>query len=139
MLSAVGPGHQIMPSHKTLKSVVYSIAHSLTSPYTYDGEDYVLGHILRSAYKTGQRELVIDLLKGSVSPESLVSPPVAKYVESYCGNFPALVQKSKSSLDFIQKATINVSFDIDNKIFEGKIPVCRDIRVTLHFAGSNTG
>jgi hypothetical protein len=100
-----------MPSHKTLKSVVVSLAQSFTSLMNYCGDDYVLGHIVYAAWSTGATGLRVNLLSGATESSPLLMPEVRQSVASYVRVLPTIVQKSNSSMDFITEAELVVTVD----------------------------
>lgn len=100
-----------MPSHKVLKSVVVSVAGSFTSLMNYSDGDYVMGHLVRAVWASGDPELHVDLLSGHASPEPLLVKPVADAVRRYADWFPELVSRHRSTMDFVSKAHLVVRFD----------------------------
>jgi hypothetical protein len=104
-----------MPSHKTLKSIVRSIAESFTSLMNYYRDDYVLGHIVRAAWRTGSTEFQVDLLSGNISSSKLLVKPVVESVKQYIKDFPELVKRSQSSLEFISSAELLITVDPERK------------------------
>ena len=100
-----------MPSHKTLKSVVASLAQSFTSLMNYRGDDYVMGHIVHAAWSTGATRLRVDLLSGSTDASALLVPEVRDSVARYVEWFPDMVRRSNSSVDFVTAAELLVTVD----------------------------
>jgi len=100
-----------MPSHKVLKSIVRSVADSFTSLMNYEGDDYVMGHLLTAARRSGKTVLWVSLLTGAAEPKELLVKPVARSVRSYVKSFSDLVVRSGSSTSFILAADLKVSFD----------------------------
>lgn len=100
-----------MPSRKTLKSVVASLAQSFTSLMNYVGDDYVMGHIVCAAWATGSTRLRVDLLSGATDGSSLWVPEVRDAVAGYVKRLPALVLGSNSSLDFVAAAELVLTVD----------------------------
>lgn len=100
-----------MPSHKTLKSVVASIAQSFTSLMNYRGDDYVMGHIVHAAWSTGGTRLRVNLMSGVTEASPLVVPEVRDSVRQYVSWFPDIVQRSNSSMDFVREAELLVIVD----------------------------
>lgn len=100
-----------MPSHKVLKSVVASVAGSFTSLMNYSDGDYVMGHLVRAIWASGDPELRVDLISGQASPESLLVRPVADAVRHYSKRFPELVSRHRSSMNFVSQAQLVVRFD----------------------------
>ena len=100
-----------MPSHKTLKSVVASLAQSFTSLMNYRGDDYVMGHIVHAAWSSGSTRLRVDLLSGATDASALLVPGVRDSVAQCVGWFPDMVRRSNSSIDFVSAAELVVTVD----------------------------
>ena len=67
-----------MSRYKVLKSVAHSLGHSFTSTMTWDGDDYVMGNILRRAREVGEGTLKINLMSGKATPPSMLIPSVER-------------------------------------------------------------
>jgi hypothetical protein len=67
-----------MARFTVLKSVAHKIGHSFTSLTKYLGDDYVIGHILRFARRTGRDTLAVDFVKGDAGPPELLKEPVSQ-------------------------------------------------------------
>jgi hypothetical protein len=104
-------GESAMPKHKSLKSVVNSLADSFTGPLNYSDDDFVMGHLLTAARSYGKNELSVDLLTGHATPSELLVPDVKKGVEWYVKQFPDMIVRSNSTMAFVKEATLRVSFD----------------------------
>ena len=102
-----------MASHKTLKGVVRNLAESFASLTNYCQGDYVMGHIVSTAWQTRARELRVDLLSGQVYPSPLVVPPVRESIRHYVQWFPKLVLSSRSDMKFVSSAELLVTVDPD--------------------------
>jgi hypothetical protein len=100
-----------MASHKTLASVVTSLAQSFTSLMSYRGNDYIMGHVVHAAWSTGATHLRVDLLGGWTDPSPLLVPEVRDSVARYVEWFPDMVRRSRSSMDFVSEAELLVSVD----------------------------
>ncbi len=100
-----------MASHKTLKSVVRSLAESFTSLMNYHTDDYVMGHVVLAAWSTGARELRVDLLTGAVDPSALLTPPVRDVIAGYVERLPELIRRSNSDPAFVIEAELRVTVD----------------------------
>ena len=100
-----------MAKYRVLKSVAHNIGHSFTSLMNFRGDDYVMGHLLNAARKSGISTLQVDLLSSEAKPRELLPPPVAASVESYTARFPELVRANGSELSFVARATLTVTFD----------------------------
>lgn len=104
-----------MASHKTLKSVVRSLAESFTSLMNYSGDDYVLGHLVYTAWKTGATTCHVDLINGLIDPSPLVIPPVQESIMHYVRWLPDLVNRSQSEMSFIASAELVITIDPNNR------------------------
>ncbi|UCG63148.1 MAG: hypothetical protein JSV52_07675 [Candidatus Zixiibacteriota bacterium] len=100
-----------MPSHKTLKSVVVSLAQSFTSTLNYASGDYVMGHIVYTAWSTGATGLRLDLLSGETDSSPLLTPPVRNSLPIYVNLLPDIVERSNSSMEFIARAELVITVD----------------------------
>lgn len=101
-----------MPRTKVLKGVAHNVGSSFTSLMNYSADDYSLGHILRFARQSGLNTLEIDLLSGQGSPATLLEEPLSALPEWYSKMFLRLVQSAGSDKDFIQSATLTLSYDL---------------------------
>ena len=101
-----------MAKYKTFQSVVNSVADSFTSLMNYSQGDYIMGHILTAARETGMRTLNVDLLSGHIEPKELLRDPIVKSIESYCADFPGLVERSGSDVSLVTSARMSIVFDI---------------------------
>jgi hypothetical protein len=100
-----------MPSHKTLKSVVHSMAESFVSTLNYVDDDYVMGHIVKAAWTTGAREFRVDLLTGLSDPSPLLVPPVMRSLAARAGQLQGLLKSSNSDPAFVSVAELLVTVD----------------------------
>jgi hypothetical protein len=100
-----------MPSHKMLQSIVRSIAESFTSTLNYYNTDYIKGYIVKAAWQTGATELRVNLLTGETSTSELLVKPVLASFNHYVNNFPDLVKRSHSSLEFVKFAEMIVTIE----------------------------
>ena len=100
-----------MATHKTLESVVRSVAESFVSFMNYRGDDYVMGHVVRAAWQTNATEFRVDLLTGATDASPLLVPHVRDSVASYVRWLPDTVQRSNSDLKFVSEAELIVSVD----------------------------
>jgi hypothetical protein len=109
-----------MASHKTLKSVVRSLAESLTGLLNYHTNDFVMGHVVYAAWQTGATEFRVDLLSGVTTSSALLVPRVRDSVARYVEWFPDIVRRSNSDLDFVTEAELAVSVDPTIRRARGK-------------------
>jgi len=100
-----------MPSHKVLKSVVRSVADQFTSLTNYTDGDYIMAHLLNAARESGNERLSVDLLTGRATPSSLLVPPFSKSVAWHSEGFPDLVRRSGSTMEFVKRAEMTVTFN----------------------------
>ena len=101
-----------MAKYKVLKSVAHNFGHAFTSLMNYGDDDYVMGHILRFARRTGRDTLTIDLVKREGGPPELMAPPVGAAVDRYAEWFWELVEQHGSDRSFIRNATLTLRYDI---------------------------
>jgi hypothetical protein len=100
-----------MATHKTLKSVVRNMAESFTSLMNYQGDDYVMGHVVFAAWQTGATEFRLDLLTGATDSSLLLVPHVRDSVANYVKWLPEMVQQSNSDPHFVSQAELLVTVD----------------------------
>jgi hypothetical protein len=101
-----------MARYKVLKGVAHNIGHSFTSLMNYAGDDYVMGHILRFARRTGSDTLTIDLVKGEGGPAELLSEPISDLPARYTKWFWYLVERHGSDRSYVRGATLTLRYDI---------------------------
>ncbi len=101
-----------MASYKVLKSVAHNIGHSFTSLMNYSGDDYVMGHILRFARRTGADTLTIDFVKGEGGPPELLGQPISEIPTRYTQFFWDLVSRHGSDRSCVQAATLTLRYDL---------------------------
>lgn len=100
-----------MASHKTLKSVVRSLAESFTSLMNYHTDDYVMGHVVHAAWSTGATEFRVNLLNGASNSSPLLVAPVRDAVARYVEWLPDILRRSHSDLQFVTAAELVVTVD----------------------------
>jgi len=101
-----------MARYKVLKGVAHNIGHSFTSLMNYAGDDYVMGHILRFARRTGRDTLTIDFVKREAGPPELLAEPISEVPARYAEWFWDLVQRHGSERSLVESATLTLRFDI---------------------------
>ena len=101
-----------MAKCKVLKSVAHNIGHSFTSLTNYAGDDYVMGHILRLARRTGCDTLTIDFVKREAGPPELLSPEISEVPAHYIDRFWDLVQKHGSDASLVKSATLVLRYNL---------------------------
>jgi len=101
-----------MISHKPLKSISHNFAHSFISLMNYMHNDYLLGHLLRQARKTGLNKLTIDILTNSAEPKELLTAPIETSIKHYRLWFPNFVKDSGSTMDYVSSAIMTIEFDL---------------------------
>lgn len=113
-----------MASHKVLKSISHNFSHSFISLTNYVGNDYFLGHLLKRVHKTNLNKIEIDVLNGSASPQELLTESMRFSIDNHKNWFSSLVVDSCSSMTFIVKATLTITFDIkriDSQEFKNRV------------------
>jgi hypothetical protein len=98
--------------YKVLKSVAHNVGHSFTSLMNYADDDYVMGHLLRFARRTGLDTLTIDFVKGEAGPRELLAPPISDVPSYYIKKFWDIVASHGSDRALIQNATLTLQYDI---------------------------
>jgi hypothetical protein len=78
----------------------------------YVGDDYVMGHILRFARRTGVDTLTIDFVKGEGGPPQLFAPPISETPARYTQFFWDLVSRHGSDRSCIKAATLTLRYDL---------------------------
>ena len=72
-----------MARYRVLKSVAHNIGHSFTSLMNYEGDDYVMGHLLRFARRTKLETVTINFVTGEAGPPELLSEPLSTIPARY--------------------------------------------------------
>src|SRR5213079_1698851 len=93
-----------MARYKVLESVAHNVAHSYLSLMNYRGDDYVVCHLFRAAKAAGQPHVRIDVLKGELSPATILTPTLAESVDNCREWFPRLVQSQGAAFDMVSQA-----------------------------------
>ena len=101
-----------MARYKVLKGVADNIGHSFTSLMNYAGDDYVMGHILRFARRTGRDTLTIDFVKREAGPPELLAEPISDVPARYTDWFWGLVQRHGSDRSLVQSATLALRYNV---------------------------
>jgi hypothetical protein len=101
-----------MARHKPLKSVAKSIAHSFTSALNYQDDDYVMGHLVEIAQRTGSSSFEFDVLAGQGGPADALPEAVRTSIEGYRRRFADLVKRSQSDPAFVTSARMRIDFDV---------------------------
>jgi hypothetical protein len=104
-----------LPSHKALKGIVHSFVQSLASELTWYDGDYFIGHIVKAGWGTCATELKANILTGQIDPSPLLIRPVTETINRYVKDFPSLVIRSQSSMDFIVSAELIITVDPTKK------------------------
>ncbi|PSR54017.1 hypothetical protein AHMF7605_11035 [Adhaeribacter arboris] len=92
-----------MARHKPLKSVSHNFGHSFISLMNYLNDDYFLGHLLKQVRITKLTRLEVDILNNKAKPEELLTKPIHDSVGYWNEWFPALVESSGSTMEFVKK------------------------------------
>lgn len=102
-----------MASHKVLRSIAHNMVHGFTSMMNYIDDDYAMGHILKAARATGNNTITIDLLQKTIEPPTFHTAAILKSAHRHMEWFPNLVSTTGSSVDFVAKAVIQITYDLD--------------------------
>lgn len=111
-----------MARYKVLKSIAHNTGHSFTSLMNYAGDDYVMGHILRFARRTGRDTLTIDFVKKEAGPPELLAEPISDIPTRYTEWFWHLVETQGADRSLVQGATLTLRFDIASQRPHGSSP-----------------
>jgi hypothetical protein len=101
-----------MARYKVLPSVAHNFAHSFVSLMNYVGRDYVMCHLIRRVKLTGTRRFHFDVLRRTLGPVELLSPPILKSCEGYAKDFGRLVTSSGAALDSINSAELDLQVSL---------------------------
>jgi hypothetical protein len=112
--------------YKVLKSVAHAMGHSFTSLMNYRGDDYVMGHLLRTARASGEATLAVDLLTGEAGPPQLLTPEVRDSIAGYVRQFPTLVRRHDTDMRYLLRARMTVAFDLSRKRPVRHAPGCEE-------------
>ena len=97
--------------YKVIKSVAHNFADSFASTLNYVADDYVLSYVARRAITTGQAELKVDLLSGSVVPSALAASPVDQAIAQRVCWFPKLLASQRIDAAVVKEAIMCVRVD----------------------------
>ena len=103
-----------MPSHKPLKSVVYSFGDSIISTMNFFDDDYFLGHLLTQARKTKMNRFEVDILNNDIKSKELLTQGIIDALERYVKFFTSLIERSGSKMEYVKSATLIIEFDLQN-------------------------
>jgi hypothetical protein len=101
-----------MASYKVLKGVAHDIGHTFTSLTNYVVDDYVMGHILRFARRSGCDTLTIDFVTGEAGPPELLLEPISEVPTRYTKWFWEMIQRQGSDPSLVHSAKLTLKFDI---------------------------
>ena len=101
-----------MPRFKVLKGVAHNLGHSFTSLMNYAGDDYVMGHVLQFARRSGKDTLTIDLVTGEAGPIELLAEPISDVPSRYSKFFWHLVQVHGSDRGNVHTATLSLRYNL---------------------------
>lgn len=104
-----------MAKYKVLTSVAHNIGHSFRSLMNYAEDDYIMGHILRLARKTGCDTLTIDFVKREAGPPELLVPPISEVPAHYIDRFWDLVQRHGSDASLVRSATLVLRYKLETQ------------------------
>jgi hypothetical protein len=123
-----------MARYKVLKGVAHNIGHSFTSLMYYAGDDYVMGHILRFARRTGRNTLTIDFVKEEGGPPELLSEPISDLPARYTKWFWYLIERHGSDRSYVRGATLILRYDIASSVRCGAMHSSRKVLTPVMFA-----
>lgn len=112
-----------MPKYKVLKSVAHNFGHSFISLENFSINDYILGHIVKTARICGESNLELDILLKKWLPSKLVTPIVAERLLSYCVRFQELVTSAGSSIELVKTAKMNLFIDLEKERIVERYPI----------------
>jgi hypothetical protein len=112
----------LMAKYKVLKSVAHNIGHSFTSLMNYAGDDYVMGHILRLARRTGCDTLTIDFVKREAAPSELLAAPISEVPANYTKRFWDLIQRQGSDPSLVKSASLVLRYNLGVQLPHPRIP-----------------
>ena len=104
-------GGGLKPNRKALQGVAHNEAESFCSLMNYFDHDYVMGHIVFAAWETGGTGFRVNLLTGVRTESPLLVAAVRQSVDAYVKEFPSLVNRSMSSIEFVREAEMIVTVD----------------------------
>ena len=101
-----------MASYKVLKSVAHNLGHSYLSLMNYVSDDYIVEHLFRRAWETGETHVTIDVLGGTIDPPAFRTPVLVDSVARQRAWLGRLVQSSGAALDMVSAARMEIAFDL---------------------------
>ena len=104
-----------MAKYKVLKSVAHNIGHSFTSLMNYAGDDYVMGHVLRFARRTGCDTLTIDFVKREAGPSELLAAPISEVPTYYIERFWDLIRRHGSDPSLVKSASLVLRYNLETR------------------------
>jgi len=105
-----------MPSHKVLRGIAYSFAHSFLGLGSwYLERSWPVQYLLMAAREAGVDSVRINLLQGSIDPPSVTSKPLLTALSLVPAHFREVVQRSGATVEFVSSAEISVAFRFAEK------------------------
>jgi hypothetical protein len=101
-----------MARYKVLKGVAHDIGHTFTSLMNYVSDDYVMGHVLRFARRSGRDTLMIDFVAGEAGPPELLLEPISEVPTRYRKWFWEMVQQQGSDPSYVHSAKLTLKFNL---------------------------
>jgi hypothetical protein len=117
-----------LPRTKMLTSIAHNVAHSFLSLENYyedpcDGSfDYVVERLFKIAKTSKQVEIIVDVLGQTIEPSVYQEPAIMKSLIRLKALFLRLLDAEVISIDFIQGATIRITFDLEKTGHDSKVP-----------------
>jgi hypothetical protein len=99
-----------MARYKVLKSVAHNVGHRYLSLMNWRAGNYVVEHLYRAAREANEPRVVINVLRGSIAPETVRTPVLLESVAHARAWLGQLVQSQGAALDMVSTVTISVDF-----------------------------
>lgn len=117
-----------MPRIKMLTSIAHNVAHSFLSLMNYysdprDGSfDYVVERLFKIAKSSKKVEITVDVLNQTIEPPVYQEPAIMKSLIRLKALLLRLLDAEDISIDFIQSATIRITFDLEKTGHDSRVP-----------------
>ena len=111
-----------MASHKVLRSVAHNLGHSYLSLMNWRGENYVVEHLYQRAKSTGESEVRIDALAGTIEPPAFQIPVLLESVAGLRGAVARMVQTGGAALDLVSSVRMVIRFDLHARKYSDRVP-----------------
>ena len=111
-----------MASYKVLKSVAHNLGHSYLSLMNWQHENYVVEHLFQRAKSTGEREVRIDALAGTIEPPAFQTPVLLESVAGLRGAVARMAQTGGAALDMVNAVRMVICFDLHARRYSDSVP-----------------